>query len=108
MIKLEKGGMICPECNGTGISEYVQEINIQNYQTITGKTFCKKCLGNGKLDWIENLVGKENPLNNVQMFNESIPQDLIDELYKNMSEHLAKDIDKRIMYDINLEKLLGK
>lgn len=98
MIKLEKGEMICPECNGSGISEYVQEINIENYQTITGKTFCEKCFGTGKLDWIENLVGKENPIHNVQMFDKNIPQTLIDELYENMSKYVAEDIDKEIMY----------
>jgi len=68
MIKLEKGEIICPECSGFGISEYIQEINIETYQSMIGKELCRKCQGAGKLDWIENLVGKENPLHSVQMF----------------------------------------
>jgi len=42
MIELNEGEIICPKCGGHG-DEY---------------TFiCTKCLGSGKVDWIENIVG---------------------------------------------------
>ena len=43
-IKLKKGEVSCNKCNGTG-----------NYNT---QLVCPKCYGTGKLDWIENVVGK--------------------------------------------------
>ncbi len=47
-LELELGEEICSECGGSG--------------AVGGKWFnrrsCPKCLGDGKLDWIENVVGK--------------------------------------------------
>jgi len=43
--KLKPGELICDQCKGNGDS-------------ITYNP-CSKCLGSGKLDWIENVVGKK-------------------------------------------------
>ncbi len=45
---LEEGEYICSQCNGTG--------NLSN-TPIFGT--CPKCSGDGKVDWIENIVGKD-------------------------------------------------
>jgi hypothetical protein len=48
---LEGDYVVCSKCDGTGDSDsYPGNI-------------CHKCWGEGKLDWIENIMGKENPFN---------------------------------------------
>jgi len=46
-MKLKEGEIKCPECDGTGIDKK--------------QLFCFKCYGDGKLDWIETVVGKKDP-----------------------------------------------
>ena len=46
-IELEDGEVICPECKG------------HTYNNIF--RYCHKCFGDGKLDWIDMIVGKDNP-----------------------------------------------
>lgn len=48
-MKLNPGDVICNKCNGEGI---IKSCSIGN------KMLCSKCYGTGKLDWIENIVGK--------------------------------------------------
>lgn len=45
------GLMICSKCNGIGF--------INKPQRPGQVCRCPKCQGNGKLDWIENIVGKK-------------------------------------------------
>jgi len=47
LVKLEEGEVKCPKCKGKA---YTREEN-------GFKTLCSKCMGYGKLDWIENVVG---------------------------------------------------
>jgi len=50
-IDLKDGEIICPKCGGSRIlctKEYERTI-IQ---------MCTKCLGDGKLDWVERITGK--------------------------------------------------
>jgi hypothetical protein len=56
-MELKEGEQICTECNGTG------EKSLGSWKDKSGRlsvimTSCKKCLGHGKLDWIEEVVGK--------------------------------------------------
>lgn len=48
-MNLKPGEVICTRCNGKGIF-------INKY---FGKPSCPKCNGIGKLNWIENIVGKK-------------------------------------------------
>ena len=55
---------VCNECHGRGFfSSEVEMIDINVRGTImkvpgVGKhDFCRKCMGTGKLDWIENVLG---------------------------------------------------
>jgi hypothetical protein len=45
---LQDGEMICDKCEGTG-------------ETGTSWVSCGKCLGMGKVDWIENAMGGKKP-----------------------------------------------
>ena len=44
-MRLEKGEVICSNCKGSGNHE------------MNDKFTCQRCNGNGKVDWIENIVG---------------------------------------------------
>lgn len=49
MIELAEDEVICYKCNGSGVlthNEFFDQI-------------CTECNGTGKLDWIENVFGKE-------------------------------------------------
>jgi hypothetical protein len=49
---LKEGEVICNKCDGEGvILHYIPEV--MDYT-------CPKCQGCGKLDWIENVVGKRS------------------------------------------------
>lgn len=45
----------CPKCNGTG--------EVKNLFSKFLKNLCPRCIGSGKLDWIERIVGKELSIN---------------------------------------------
>ena len=46
-IDLEGGEVICPECKGHSYHNCFR--------------YCPKCFGAGKLDWIEMIIGKDEP-----------------------------------------------
>ena len=51
-MKLKEGEVLCDECNGSGNKAKWDQI--PDYKCYLE---CDKCLGKGKLDWIENVVG---------------------------------------------------
>jgi len=50
-MKLEEYEIICPKCNGSGLDQTRDQTGINKYH-------CQKCNGTGRLDWIENIIGK--------------------------------------------------
>jgi len=63
MIDLKEGEIICDRCNGTGYRD-ISNIPVR-YNRKTGLPFfestsCTICKGTGKLDWIDNVFGKED------------------------------------------------
>ena len=56
---LNEGEIFCDKCNGTG---YKKDAILSN---LNFDIYCNKCLGEGKLDWIENIVGKKSNSNTV-------------------------------------------
>ena len=58
MVKINPGEIICDKCNGTGlVDDPPKSFSITGH--IPGDKYrCQKCKGTGKLDWIENIVGK--------------------------------------------------
>ena len=53
-MKLNKGEIICPECNGLSYIEY------SGYKSIKIHMRCRKCIGEGKVDWIDNIIIHNN------------------------------------------------
>lgn len=94
---LESGYVVCDKCGGSG---YVPVNLVDEYQH---QRSCSKCRGTGKLDWVENIIGKRSSFHNAPtatfMMNTGtdIPQphhkNLIDSIAKKMSD----EIDKRIL-----------
>lgn len=79
-IKLNPGEEFCPKCNGKGKTLMKKDV------TLT----CSKCYGFGKLDWIENAMGKKLPSG------EQIEQWAIE----TMSQQIADEIDKEIIESV--------
>ena len=79
---LEEYEIVCDKCSGEGT------IPVEGTRFCTN---CPKCLGDGKIDWIENIVGKRRV------------KDILDEIASAMAEELAKEIDKEIMKELMKE-----
>ena len=58
-LKLNDGEIICPQCNGTGEPNN-NMIKAHEIRYDLVPLHCDKCYGNGKLNWVENIVGKKH------------------------------------------------
>ncbi len=57
LIQLNDGEKFCPKCDGKG------KVKQNGYYLTTNIVLtCDKCLGDGKIDWIEKATGKQNRL----------------------------------------------
>jgi len=80
---IKKGEMVCNGCGGVGgVGDILQDE-------------CPKCFGTGKLDWIENVVGKRDP--SLSFW------DMVDEPTRMMAENFIEkiksgDIRKKRIY----------
>ena len=70
-LPLKEGESYCTNCDGTG-------------RVVSGDR-CQKCLGTGKLDWVEKVVGKKRdlfslltPLQMKQV--DTLPDEVVDEV----------------------------
>jgi len=96
--ELKTGESECKVCKGTGQIEIKKDKKYQRF--FSSHISCQKCYGDGKLDWIENVVGKrineevERNINS-QIFMEWscwFPED--DVPFKKSSEEIKQSIDK--------------
>jgi hypothetical protein len=55
-IILEEGEMICPICNGTGNDK--ENVFV-----------CEKCDGNGKVDWVSNVISQNKEITSLDRIN---------------------------------------
>ncbi len=96
-MKLKPGEVICPDCNGTGQS------NEKDRSTIT-LIGCDKCLGAGKLDWVEVVVGKRPKYMTIEWpsADELYGPKINDEYVKNLSDQIAKQIDEEILKSLGV------
>ena len=62
IIKLQEGEKFCPKCDGKGRVPRCEKAMARFSETYIFLE-CDKCLGEGKIDWIERIVGKQRPLN---------------------------------------------
>ncbi len=66
---MKDGEVVCNKCHGTGQV-------ISSYEYFPEK-ICPKCLSIGKLDWIENIVGKKQDSLLSYTFTSTPPVDFI-------------------------------
>jgi len=79
---LKEGEIICPKCHGEdGAEPYSDEE-------------CSKCYGEGKLDWIENIVGKPKPINPYEEFMRRAANELRDSIDKEFIDNLVSESNK--------------
>lgn len=57
---------VCDQCNGTGVVSVIIEMHELQFQGqkistpgISRKELCPKCKGDVRLNWVENIFGKE-------------------------------------------------
>ena len=99
-IKLQKGEVICDKCKGNGLFCIVQSKHITlqycyNRQCLKTKSecdgfnyqLCPKCNGEGKLDWVENIVGKRKHVHFMMIY----------EFQHKAAKHLAQSIDRSVL-----------
>jgi DnaJ-class molecular chaperone len=101
-LELKPGEVKCDKCKGTGIinnSTYVVELPGVKYTSTTSSESligikCKKCKGEGKMDWIENVVGKKDRRTKAPIMNQgsSLPLDshIGDMFYNYETHHMYK------------------
>ena len=107
-LKLEEGEMICDKCEGKGcISSKIDPT--------TMASSCQKCQGTGKVDWIENIVGKKPEMQFGSSSTSSMSSGgtfavspgmnnfLDKEALDVMSKHLAAEIDKEILESLMVD-----
>jgi hypothetical protein len=93
-MNLEKGEVICDRCFGKGVMRITEQRGKSFYPV---KKMCDKCHGDGKLDWIENIRGKDAP-NEIDLSKEYYEwtwfgNDDDDPPYKRSSEEIKQRIN---------------
>lgn len=80
--ELLDGEEFCPVCKGKGtVRKYKKRV-----KQISPNLVCHKCLGNGKLDWIEKATGVA-PIKHIDP-------------YETLTYHLAQELAEQIDRDI--------
>jgi len=65
-VNLRKGEIVCDKCKGTGSTKVKRDLTKSGPYRPT--IICLKCLGGGKLDWIENIIGVRTRFFNFESF----------------------------------------
>ena len=107
---LKPGEIICDKCHGKGVmTETVQKK--KNF--FVEKNTCNKCHGDGKLDWIENITGKEEKEGKDPWFhgftwsyNYNIEQETkwkksSREIIENIDPKARKRLERKIAYNLS-------
>lgn len=87
MKELEDYEVICPQCKGTGKSKSWEAGGF----IITPE--CPKCLGEGKFDWIQRVVGKARSFDSLEAW---VTEKLSKEIQENMDEEILRSISEEI------------
>jgi len=57
MVDISEGEIICPKCEGRGTVTKMVPSVVDPKAYVEAIITCKKCNGDGKLDWIQRVVG---------------------------------------------------
>jgi DnaJ-class molecular chaperone len=60
LIRLQEGEQFCKKCSGKGVVPNKNKIYYSSVFPKLKYLTCSECLGDGKIDWIEKITGKEN------------------------------------------------
>ena len=91
--KEEMGKVVCSKCGGVG------QFRLKDVRGI-----CVKCLGEGKLDWIENVVGKRGfGVHGVIRSGTYVEGGIMGRILEDMSKGFLDAIDRDIIEGINQE-----
>ncbi len=105
-LKLEEGEMICDKCDGKGTITSRIDTNCAS--------MCQKCQGLGKVDWVENIVGKKpegigmSSSSGPSCGSTSIssgfgPNGVHDDIVDALAKEFANEIDKEIIESLCLQ-----
>jgi RecJ-like exonuclease len=89
-LHLEEWEMLCNKCNGSGDDPFSN----------TFTTTCPKCRGAGKVDWLENILGKKRILRGTFSYDDTAYMKIPNEIMDEMGKRIAEDIDKEILESI--------
>jgi len=101
LAKLGPGESHCPDCGGSGIFK-IDDQRDHNKIGIVDHILCDKCLGTGKLDWVEKIVGKEEKKNILEVYNEELKLKV-----KELSDKIDEDIKNMYLGEWNRVKSTG-
>jgi len=100
-IHLKEGEVICDRCKGT-----CHEPNSSDNDELCTE-ICGKCFGHGKLDWIENIIGKVRKILSADWsFSSSVnvktiySYDVEKGLIEALSKEIAKEVDEEILREL--------
>jgi len=102
-IQLKEGEVVCDKCYGT-----CHEPNSDDNDDLCTE-ICGRCLGHGKLDWIENIVGKireKRKLSSDWTISSStdiktiFSYDIQKEIIETLAKEIAKEVDEEILREL--------
>ena len=91
-MKLKDGEVVCHKCNGTG---KLKEWGMGGGFTVTPE--CHVCCGEGKLDWIERVIGKERYYSPIFGDPSTMAKEIADEIDKEIIDSVIKEAEKQTM-----------
>ena len=89
-LHLEEWEMLCNECGGCG----------DDPSSNTFTTICPKCQGAGKVDWLENILGKNPHIRLRATFLDDSSYMINDKILAEIAKEMADQIDKEILESI--------
>jgi len=81
----------CPQCDGNGYDNK--------------GSICNKCIGEGKLDWIENIVGKLRDYNLLDRLNSVNVKRLTSYIEKSISDHISQNYLDNVIDDKTINNI---
>lgn len=86
--KLKPSDVICPKCNGTGKGKSWHAGDFE----ITPE--CNHCYGEGKLDWIERVTGKQRRIFDYERVTAQMAEELSKSIDQEIMDNIIKDMEK--------------